>query len=441
MREMIGNNVYGRSGELMSKIWFTLAILILYRVGTYIPLPGINTAALDELTSSHAGGILGMFNMLTGGALGRMSLFSLNIMPYITASIIMQLMSVASSELAAMKKEGELGRKKINQYTRYLTVLLAIFQGYGIAVGVEAMNTGSGSVVLEPGLFFRITATISLVGGTIFVMWLGEQITSRGIGNGSSLIIFVGIVSGLPSALAALFEMGRTGALSTLVIIGIITMAVSLVALIVFVEKSYRKVMINYPKRQVGMKVYGGDSTHMPLKLNTAGVVPPIFASSLLLFPSTIAGFSPAEAGAEGWQQFIALYLSHGKPMYMLLYVALITFFCFFYTSIIFNPDETAENLKKNGGVVLGRRPGKHTSEYFDYILTRLTIIGASYIAFVCIVPEFLISEFSVPFYLGGTSLLIVVNVVVDTFARIQTHMLGTRYEQLIKKTKLRGKR
>jgi preprotein translocase subunit SecY len=430
---------FGRAAELKSKIWFVLMMLIVYRIGTYIPLPGINALVLAEVNNAQAGGVLGMFNMLTGGALGRMSLFALNIMPYITASIIMQLMTVVSSDIAALKKEGEQGRKKINQYTRYLTVILALVQGYGIAAGVEGIQTSQGALVSAPGMFFRIISMLTLTGGTVLVMWIAEQINTRGIGNGSSLIIFAGIVSGLPSAIAGLFEMGRTGAISTFLILAIILVAVSLVGFIVFMEKAQRRILVNYPKRQVGNKVFGGDSTHLPLKLNTAGVIPAIFASSLLLFPATIAGFSQnAEMG--GWRQMVALYLSHGKPLYVLLYAALIGFFCFFYTSVVFNPEETAENLRKNGGVILGRRPGPHTAEYLDYVLTRITVIGAIYMIIVCVIPEVMIAQYSVPFYLGGTSLLIVVNVVIDLFTQIQTHLLSTQYENLLKKAKLRGR-
>ncbi|AIF81713.1 preprotein translocase subunit SecY [endosymbiont of Acanthamoeba sp. UWC8] len=431
-------NNFTKAAELKKRIFFVFLILVIYRIGSYIPLPGIDPLALGELVDSQSGGLLGMFNMFTGGAVGRLSIFTLNIMPYITASIIMQLMTVISTEIGALKKEGESGRKKIAQYTRYLTVCLALFQGYGIAIGIEKMTTSYGSVVVFPGYFFRVVAMFSLVGGTLFVMWLSEQITVKGIGNGSSLIIFTGIVSGLPTAIAAFFEMGRTGALSTFVILLIIGLVFGLIFLIVLMEKAQRRILVQYPKRQVGNKVYGGESSHLPLKINTSGVIPPIFASSLLLFPATIAGFSQSmEVG--GWRQFIAENFSHGKPIYIVLNILLIVFFSFFYTSIVFNPDETAENLRKNGGIVLGRRPGKNTAEYFDYILTRLTVIGATYICAVCIIPEILISKYSIPFYLGGTSLLIVVNVVIDIFSQIQTHLLTKQYEGLIKKSKLRG--
>lgn len=425
--------------ELKSKLLFVLLMLIFYRLGTYIPIPGINTAVLDELTQAHAGGVLGMFNMLTGGALGRLSIFALNIMPYITASIVMQLMTVVSPEIGAMKKEGEQGRKKINQYTRYLTILLAIFQGYGISVGMESMMTSSASVVFNPGYTFRFIATLSLVGGTALVMWIAEQINQRGIGNGSSLIIFTGIVAGLPSAVAGLFEMGRTGAISTFFIIAILVLIISLVWIIVLFERAQRKIAINYPKRQVGNKVFGGESTHLPLKLNTSGVIPAIFASSLLLFPATIAGFTQS-VETNDWRQIVSLYLSHGKPVYIALYALLIAFFAFFYTSVIFNPEETAENLRKNGAVVLGRRPGAHTAEYLDYVLTRITALGAFYLVVVCTIPELLISNFALPFYLGGTSLLIIVNVVLDLFTQVQTHLLSNQYEGLMKKAKLKGR-
>lgn len=430
----------GGLGDLKSKIFFVLIMLIMYRLGTFIPLPGVNTIVLDELANAHAGGVLGVFNMLTGGALGRMSIFALNIMPYITASIIMQLMTVISADFAAMKKEGDAGRKKINQYTRYLTIILAIFQGYGISVGVESLTVSSGAVVYEPGYFFRFVSTLSLTGGTVLVVWIAEQINMRGIGNGSSLIIFSGIVSGLPSAAAALFEMGRTGALNTLVIIAICAIIVGLIFGIVYVERAQRRISISYPKRQVGNKIYGGDSTHLPLKINTSGVIPAIFASSLLLFPATIAGFSAGDVSeGDDWKQLVALYLSHGKPLYIALYALLIGFFCFFYTSVIFNPEETADNLRKNGGVILGRRPGKNTADYLDYVLTRITALGAFYMIAVCVLPEILVSEFSIPFYLGGTSILIVVNVVLDLFTQIQTHMLSMQYGHLLRKAKVRG--
>jgi preprotein translocase subunit SecY len=434
----MGYGSLGKASDLKSRIIFLLLMLVLYRLGTFIPLPGINTLALNAMTSTKEG-ILGMLNLFTGGALSRMSIFSLNIMPYITASIIMQLMTVVSTEVAALKKEGEQGRKKINQYTRYLTVLLALVQGYGMAVGIENIQTVHGPLVMEHGLMFKFVATISLAGGTVLVMWIAEQISVRGIGNGSSIIIFAGIVSGLPSAIAGFLELGKQGAISTLFIIIILALVMAMICFIVFIEKAQRRILVSYPKRQVGNRMYGGDSMHLPLKLNTSGVIPAIFASSLLSFPQTIVGFSQsAEPGS--WMQFISLYLGHGKPLYITCFALLILFFCFFYTSVVFNPDETAENLRKNGGVVLGRRPGSHTSEYLDYVLTRITVLGALYMIIICVVPEFLIAKYAIPFSLGGTSLLIVVNVVMDLFTQIQTHLLSTQYESLIKKARLRGR-
>lgn len=432
-------SVLGKAQELKKRIWFTLGILIVYRLGTYIPLPGIDPHILNEVMGQNAGGILGMFNMFSGGALGRMTIFALNIMPYITASIILQLMTVLSKNLEQLKKEGEAGRRKINQYTRYATVVLCAFQGFGIAVGLESMVSPSGSVVIEPGLFFRFSTIITLVGGTVFLMWLGEQINARGIGNGISLIIFSGIVAQLPRALASTFELGRTGAMSTPLILGIVVMAICLVMLIIFMERAQRRILVQYPKRQKGNKVYGGESSHIPLKLNSAGVIPPIFSGSLLLFPATMAGFS--SGNAPEWLQMITLYLGHGKPLYILAYIGLIVFFSFFYTAVVFNPKETAENLKKYGGFIPGRRPGSYTAEYLDYVLTRLTVVGSLYIAAVCALPEILIAKYSVPFYLGGTSLMIVVNVIMDTIGQVQTHLFAHQYEGLIRKAKLKGRR
>lgn len=433
--------VLGQAKELKKRIWFTLGALVVYRLGTYIPLPNIDPNALSALMQQNSGGVLGIFNMFSGGALGRMTIFALNIMPYITASIIMQLMTVVSTNMAALKKDGEAGRRKITQYTRYATVILAAFQGFGIAVGLESMTGGGSNVVIDPGFFFRVTTVSTLVGGTVFLMWLGEQITGRGIGNGISLIIFAGIVAELPSALAQTFTMGREGELSTLIIIGLMVLAVAVIAFIVFMERAYRRIIVQYPKRQQGNKIFGGESSHIPLKLNTAGVIPPIFASSILLFPATLAGFSGSGEDINPILENIVRYVSHGQPLYIVLYIAIIVFFCFFYTSIVFNPDETADNLKKNGGFVPGRRPGKNTSEYFDYVLTRLTVVGAMYLSAVCILPELLITNYSVPFYLGGTSLLIVVNVLLDTVGQIQTHLFAHQYEGLIKKSKLKGRR
>ena len=429
--------IFARAKELKQRILFMLGALIVYRIGTYIPIPGIDPVILSEIFAQHQDGILGVFNMFSGGALGRMTIFALAIMPYISASIIMQLMSVASPQLAAIKKDGEAGRRRINQYTRYGTVILAAVQAYGISVGLESMQGASGSAVIDPGLFFRFTTVVTLVGGTIFLMWLGEQITSRGIGNGISLIIFAGIVAELPGAVAALFEMGRTGSVSTEFVVGIVLLAISLIAFIAFMERAQRRVVVQYPKRQMGNKMFGGESTHMPLKLNTAGVIPPIFASSILLFPATIAGFN---ADSEGFLANMAIYLQHGEPIYIALYAAIIVFFCFFYTSIVFNSEETADNLKKNGGFIAGIRPGKNTADYLDYVLTRLTVVGAAYLTLVCVIPEYLMGKYSLPFYLGGTSLLIVVNVAMDFVVQVQSHLFAQQYESLIKKSKLGGR-
>ncbi|MCY1705909.1 preprotein translocase subunit SecY [Pannonibacter sp. SL95] len=428
-------SAFAKAEELKKRIWFTLGALLVYRLGTYIPLPGINPDAFAQAFSQAQSGIIGMFNMFAGGAVERMAIFALGIMPYISASIIMQLMTTVVPSLEAMKKEGEQGRKTINQYTRFGTVLLAIVQAYGIAVGLE----GASNVVTEPGMFFRISAVITLTGGTMFLMWLGEQITSRGIGNGISLIIFAGIVAGLPSAIVSTLELGRQGALATWIILMVIVLAVAVIALIVFMERAQRRLLIQYPKRTVGNKMFEGNTSFLPLKLNTAGVIPPIFASSLLLVPATIAGFS-AGSGNE-WLTTITALLGHGQPLYMLLYAAMIVFFCFFYTAIVFNPTETADNLKRHGGFVPGIRPGERTAQYIDYVLTRVTVVGAIYITLVCLLPEFLISATGVPFYFGGTSLLIVVSVTMDTVSQIQGHLLAHQYEGLVKKAKLRGKR
>ncbi len=430
---------FAKAPELKKRLWFTLGALMVYRLGTYIPMPGIDPGVLAELFSQQKDGILGMFDMFAGGAFGRMTIFALGIMPYISAAIIMQLMTAVYPPMEALKKEGEAGRKKINQYTRYGTVFLAALQGYGISVGLEGMSGPQGSAVLDPGLFFRATAVITLVGGTIFLMWLGEQITARGVGNGISLIIFSGIVASLPSALAGTLELGRTGALSAVLIVGLLIMVVAVITLIVFVERAQRRVVVQYPKRQVGRKMFGGENTHLPLKLNTAGVIPPIFASSLLLLPITIAGFSAGQ-GPE-WLTLVTSYLGRGAPLYLLTYASLIAFFAFFYTSVVFNPADTADNLKKNGGFVPGIRPGKNTADYLDFILTRLTTVGAIYLVAISILPELLIAQYAVPFYFGGTSLLIVVTVTMDTVAQVQSHLLAHQYEGLIKKSRLRGRR
>jgi preprotein translocase subunit SecY len=435
----INFSAFSKATELKSRIWFTLGALVIYRLGTYIPIPGIDPAILQDVFSRNAGGILGMFDMFSGGALGRMTIFALNIMPYISASIIIQLLTAVSPTLEALKKEGESGRKKLNQYTRLGTVLLAAVQSYGIAVGLEGMHAGAQSAVLDPGLFFRLVTVVTLVCGTVFLMWLGEQITARGVGNGISLIIMAGIVANLPHALASTLELGRTGAISTVFIIIFLVMSVAVVAFIVFMERAQRRILVQYPKRQMGNKMFGGDSSHLPLKINTSGVIPPIFASSLLLLPATVANFEAN--GQFGWISEITAYLAHGRPLYMALYVGLIVFFCFFYTAIVFNPEETADNLRKYGGFIPGIRPGKNTADYLDYILTRLTVVGAAYLSAVCILPEILISEYSVPFYFGGTSLLIVVSVTMDTVAQIHSHLLAHQYEGLIRKAKLRGRR
>lgn len=424
-------------GELSSRILFTLSILLVCRIGSFVPIPGIDSVALASLAEQSQAGILGMFNMLSGGSLGRMSIFALAIMPYITASIIIQLMTIAYKPLENLKKEGETGRRKINQLSRYLTVLFAAFQAYGVAIGLESTVTPYGAVVIIPSLIFKVSTITTLVVGTMLLMWLGEQISSRGIGNGTSLIIFIGIVSGLPSAVIGMFELSRKGVMSPIVVIGICAGVVLMIATIIYFERAQRKVLVQYPKRQVGNKVYGGDATHLPLKLNTSGVIPPIFASSVLLFPATITGFSGEDSE---FMSMLSRYLGHGKPLFIFLYVSLIMFFSFFYTAVVFNSEETANNLRKHGAYVAGKRPGKNTSEYFDYLLTRLTVIGGLYLSVICVVPEILMNKYSVAFALGGTSFLIVVNVVIDTFTQIQTHLFSSRYEGLVKKMKLKEK-
>ena len=428
--------VFSKATELKQRLWFTLGCLIVYRLGTYIPLPGIDPEVMAQIFAQQSGGILGMFNMFAGGALERMSIFALGILPYISASIILQLMTAVSPQLEALKKEGESGRKVLNQYTRYLTVVLAVFQSWGIAVGLS----NAGNIVQNPGLFFIITTVITLTGGTLFLMWLGEQITSRGIGNGASLIIFAGIVASLPSALVGTLELGRQGAISTGLILGVLVMCAVVIYFIVFMERAQRRLLINYPKRQVGNRMYEGQTSFLPLKLNTSGVIPPIFASSLLLLPTTVASFS-ASTGGTGVLATLSAYLAHGRPLYMLLYAGLIIFFAFFYTAIVFNPQETADNLKKHGGFIPGIRPGERTAEYIDAVLTRITVIGAAYLTVICLIPEFLVSYASLPFYFGGTSLLIVVTVTMDTVAQVHGHLLAHQYEGLVKKAKLRGAR
>jgi preprotein translocase subunit SecY len=430
---------FSKATELKKRLWFTLGALIVYRLGTYIPLPGIDPVILQDIFRQQAGGILGMFNMFAGGALGRMTIFALNIMPYISAAIIMQLMTSISPTLGQLKKEGEQGRKKINQYTRYGTVLIAAAQAYGISAGIEGMTGSQGSAVMDPGAFFRFTTVVTLVGGTVFLMWLGEQVTARGVGNGISLIIFAGIVAELPSALAATLELGRTGAMSSALIALLLVGAVAIIYGIVFVERAQRRVLVQYPKRQQGNKMYGGESSHLPLKINTSGVIPLIFASSLLLMPITVIQFSAGQG--PDFLTTITTFLGRGQPGYLLIFGALIAFFAFFYTAVVFNPEETADNLKKNGGFIPGIRPGKNTADHLDYILTRLTVVGAIYLVAIAILPEILISKLSVPFFFGGTSLLIVVSVTLDTVAQVQSHLLAHQYEGLIKKSRLRGRR
>ena len=415
--------------DLKNRIYFTIMVLCVYRLGTYIPLPGIDAQSLQTLMQSKQSGILGMLNIFSGGAIKRMAIFALGIMPYISSSIIIQLLTGVSEYFKNLKNQGEIGRKKITQYTRYGTVLLATVQGFGISVGLES----SSNVVIDPGLFFRLTTVITLVAGTIFLMWLGEQITQRGIGNGISLIIFSGIVAEIPRALAATFELGRTGALSVPIILMIFILLLSTVAFIVFIERAIRKILINYPKRQMGTKIYGGESSHLPLRINTAGVIPAIFASALLLLPVTFSNFGMSDSGLFAG---LSSLFSQGRPLYMLLYASGIIFFSFFYTSIVFNPKETAENLRKQGGYVPGIRPGERTAYFIEEILTRLTTIGALYLTLVCLMPEFLISKYPIPFYLGGTSVLIVVVVAMDTVSQIQTRMMSQQYESLIKKTR-----
>jgi preprotein translocase subunit SecY len=418
-----------KNNDLRNRILFTIFILCVYRLGTYVPLPGIDPESLRTLMESNQKGLLGMFNIFSGGAVKRMAIFALGIMPYISSSIIIQLLTGVSETFKNLKNQGEIGRKKITQYTRYGTVLLATVQGYGVAVGLE----NSSTVVIDPGAYFKLTTVITLVAGTIFLMWLGEQITQRGIGNGISLIIFSGIVAEIPRALATTFELGRTGALSASIILSIFILILLTVAFIVFIERAVRKILINYPKRQMGTKIYGGESSHLPLKINTAGVIPAIFASALLLLPITFTnfGFSDTETLID-----LSSLFSQGKPLYMLLYASGIIFFSFFYTSIVFNPKETAENLRKHGGYVPGIRPGEQTGYFIEGILVKLTTIGALYLTLVCLMPEFLIAKFPIPFYLGGTSILIVVVVAMDTVSQVQTRLMSRQYESLIKKTR-----
>jgi preprotein translocase subunit SecY len=428
----------GQLKELRQRLFFVLVALFVYRVATHIPVPGINPVALAELFNQQRGTILDMFNMFSGGALSRFSVVALGIMPYISASIIMQLLSVVDPKLKQLKKEGETGRKKITQYTRYGTVILATFQAFGVAIALEGQQAIGQAVVMDPGIGFRVVAITTLVTGTMFLMWLGEQITERGVGNGISMIIFAGIVAGLPSAIGGTLELSRTGEMHLLAVFGLFALAIAVTGFVVFVERGQRRITVNYAKRQVGRKMYGGQASHLPLKLNMAGVIPPIFASSLILFPATIASWFSQSEGM-GWLQDFATTLSPGQPIYVLCYAAGIIFFCFFYTAMVFDPSETADNLKKSGAFIPGMRPGEQTANYLDKVLTKLTLAGAVYITSVCLLPEFLIVKFNVPFYFGGTSLLIIVVVVMDFMSQIQAHLMSHQYEGLMKKANLKG--
>jgi preprotein translocase subunit SecY len=433
---------FSKATELKKRLWFTLGALIVFRLVSFVPLPGIDPTALSVLFNQTQGGVLDFFNMFSGGALERMSLIALGVTPYITASIVVQLLTSLVPSFMALKKEGDTGRKTLNQYTRYGTVFLTAVQGYGIAVGLESWGAGQGvSAVIDPGMFFRVTTVITLIGGTMFLMWLGEQITSRGIGNGISLIIMAGIVANLPGAIGQLFEQGRTGALSPVAVLMVAIVALLTIGFICLMERAQRRILIQYPKRQTGTRQFQGDSSHLPLKLNTAGVIPPIFASSLLLMPLTIAQFAAQGGSGPDWLLTVTTALQHGAPLYMALYALGIIFFSFFYTAVVFNPEETAENLKKYGGFIPGIRPGVRTSEYLDFVLTRITVIGAAYLTLICLLPEFLSARLGTGLALGGTSLLIVVNVTMDTVSQIQSHLLAHQYEGLIKKSKLRGAR
>jgi preprotein translocase subunit SecY len=425
---------FAKATDLQKRIWFTIIALIVYRVGTFIPIPGIDPARFAEAFSQQAGGILGMFNTFSGGAVERMAIFALNVMPYISASIIMQLMSTSVPSLERLKKEGEVGRKQINQYTRYLTLLLAVVQSYGIAVSLQ-----TGGIATDPSFFFIASTVITLTGGTMFLMWLGEQVTARGVGNGVSLIIMAGIVAELPRTIMQTLALARTGDVNIFGVFMLTVVLLGVIVFVVFIERSQRRLVVQYPKRQQGNRMFMGESSFLPLKINTAGVIPPIFASSLLMLPQTIIGFMGMNQNAPEWVNTMQAYIGYGQPGHMALYGLGIIFFCFFYTSIVFNPEETADNLRKYGGFLPGIRPGKKTAEYLDYVLTRLTVIGAAYITAVCLLPEILITTYSVPFYLGGTSILIVISVTLDTVAQIQSHLVAHQYEGLIKRSKLRG--
>ncbi|MDZ4867015.1 MAG: preprotein translocase subunit SecY [Alphaproteobacteria bacterium] len=427
-------SAFSKAEELQKRIWFTLGALVIYRLGTFIPLPGIDPVSLARIMEQQTQGLLGMFNMLSGGAVERMAIFALNVMPYISASIILQVMTTVSPTLEKLKKEGEAGRKTINQYTRYLTVALAIVQSWAIARGLESQP----GLVINPGIFFEVTTVVTLTGGVMFLMWLGEQITSRGIGNGVSLIIFAGIVANLLQGFVGTLEMARTGSISWFSAIALYALVVAVITFIVFVERAQRRLLVQYPKRQVGNRMFGGDSSHLPLKLNTSGVIPPIFASSLLVLPITVAQFNAANT--PEWLSEIILLIQHGQPLYMALYGFLIVFFAFFYTAVVFNPADTADNLKKYGGFIPGIRPGKKTAEYIDYVLTRLTAIGAAYLVIVCLIPEYILAQYGGNLLLlGGTSFLIIVSVTMDTVAQVHSHLLAHQYEGLIKKSRFKG--
>jgi preprotein translocase subunit SecY len=437
----INFSTFAKAEDLKKRIWFTLVALAIYRLGTYIPLPGINTLVIEEFVRSNAGGILGILDMFSGGSISRMTIFALAIMPYISSSIIVQLMTSISPQLEVLKKEGEAGRRKLNQYTRYGTVLLASVQAYGISVGLEKMTGTTGiPAVIDPGFIFHLSTVITLTGGTMFLMWLGEQITSRGLGNGISLIIYAGIVANLPHAVFSTFELGRQGALSVVVILGILILVALVIGYVVFMERAQRRILIQYPKRQVAVNMPAvAQTSHLPLKLNSAGVIPPIFASSLLLLPATISGFAGA-GSSDGVLGYIGSIFAHGHPIYMTCFAALIIFFAFFYTALMFNPNETAENLRKMGNYIPGVRPGKATADYLDYVLTRLTVVGALFLASICVLPDFIYSRVSLPFYFGGTTILIVVSVTMETITQIQSHLMAHQYEGLIKKAKAKGK-
>ena len=446
--EQMASNIslasFAKATELKKRLWFTLGALILFRFLSYVPMPGIDPAAMTSLFDTQRGGVLDFFNTFSGGSLSRMSIIALGVMPYITASIVIQLGGTLYGPWQALKKEGETGRKKLNQYTRYLTVALTMVQGYWIAVGLETLGAAQGiQAVVEPGWLFRVAATISLVGGTLFLMWIGEQITARGIGNGVSLIIMAGIVASLPLHMAQIFEGGRSGTMNPLVVAGIIALAAGLVLFICFMERSQRRVPIQYPKRQTARGMMQAERSHLPIKINISGVIPPIFASSLLLIPLTAIQMMGSKTTSDSSDFLITIstYLQHGSPLYLLLYGAGIAFFCFFYAAVQFNSEETAENLKRHGGFIPGIRPGKATENYFDYLISRVTVLGAAYLVLICLVPEILFSQAGVPFYLGGTSLLIVVNVTMDTVAQIQSHLIAHQYGDLIKKAKLKGGR